>query len=133
MTRRPPDQGVESSLPTSNSDGRERCLSLLGLAYRARQVVVGSESVMAAIRARRVSLVFLAHDAGDNAKKKYRDKCAFYHIPIAYPFDRRALGRAIGRSECAALAVTDPGFAARMVSCIGEFSGGDAFDETAGL
>lgn len=110
-----------------------RCLQMLGLAARAGRLNVGSDAVLASIRAGKARLVLLATDAGSNSEKKFRDKCAFYHIPLAQVFDRDQMGRACGRSHSVAVAVTDPGFAVKIAGLVGEFSGGDAFDETAGI
>lgn len=110
----------------------DRCLQLIGLALRARRAVAGSDVVLEQIQKGTAALVFLAADAGANATKKYRDKCAFYHIQLVERFDREALSRATGRSTVV-LAVTDPGFAATIATCIGESLGGEAFDETSGI
>lgn len=112
---------------------RERILHLVGLAVRSRHVALGSDSVMRAIRGGSAKLVFVACDAGANSAKKYRDKCNFYRLPLVESFDRASLGRSCGRSEIVAIAVTDPGFAAKLVEYVGEFDGGDAFDQTSGV
>ncbi|MBX5437775.1 MAG: ribosomal L7Ae/L30e/S12e/Gadd45 family protein [Alicyclobacillaceae bacterium] len=121
----PPEVGREAA--------SARCLQRIGLAVRARRAAVGSDAALAAIRRREAKLVVLAADAGGNARKKYSDKCAFYHIPLLEAFDRDSLGRACGRSQAAVVAVTDPGFAASVMACVGEYRGGEAFDETSGV
>ncbi|GGI94506.1 hypothetical protein GCM10010885_00010 [Alicyclobacillus cellulosilyticus] len=109
---------------------QRRCSEWLGLALRARRLAVGSDAVLAAVRSRKARLVVLAADAGERAKKQFRDKCAFYHIPLFEVLNRGDLGRAIGRSEVVAVAVTDPGFAAKLRELLGEIDGGEAFDKT---
>lgn len=111
----------------------ERCLQLIGLAVRGRRAAVGSDAVFEAIRSRKAAAVFLAEDAGDNIHKKCRDKCAWYAISLVESFTRTQLGRACGRSNTVLIAVTDPGFAAAILKCIGEILGGEAFDETSGV
>ncbi len=127
MTERP----LGSQL-LSRDDKDERCwlVNTLGLAKRAKCAVVGNDAVMDAIRSGVAKLVFLARDAGLNTNKKYHDKCAFYHVSLYECLTRDELGRAFGRANCAVVAVTDPGFAAKMARRAGELSGGEAFDET---
>ena len=53
--------------------------SLLGLAMRARKLATG-ESALKAVQSQQAHLVFIASDASDNTKKKYIDKCTYYHV-----------------------------------------------------
>jgi ribosomal protein L7Ae-like RNA K-turn-binding protein len=87
----------------------EKMLSYLGLAQRAGKLVSGDESVMKAIRNQSAQLVFVATDASDLAKKKYRDKCKFYHIPVIELLPRHELGSTIGKQERVVLALLDIG------------------------
>lgn len=87
----------------------ERALSNLGLALRAGKLESGDEGVMKAIRSGSARLVIVATDASENAKKKYRDKCEYYGVPLLSAFDRRQLGRSVGKPERVAVAVTDTG------------------------
>jgi ribosomal protein L7Ae-like RNA K-turn-binding protein len=112
---------------------RARALGLLGLAQRAGGIIAGSDAVLAAFGKGRVRLVLLAADAGANAEKKVRDKCAFYRIQMVSCFDRNELGRALGRGPTVMAGVTDPGFTEKLLQYTGEFCGGEAFDETAGV
>ena len=87
-------------------------LSLIGLAKKAGRVEVGEEPVGAAARARDARLILLAEDAADNTVRRAghfaeAGACLLAKIPA----DKDALGRAVGRTSCAMLAVTDVGFA----------------------
>ncbi len=53
--------------------------SLLGLAMRARKLATG-ESALKAVQSQQAHFVFIASDASDNTKKKYIDKCTYYHV-----------------------------------------------------
>ena len=53
--------------------------SLLGLAMRARKLATG-ESALKAVQSQQARLVLIATDASDNTKKKYIDKCTYYHV-----------------------------------------------------
>ncbi len=84
-------------------------MSYLGLALRAGKLAAGDEGVLKAVRGGTAKIVFLASDASDNAKKKYRDKCGFYNVPLVEIYERRELGRSIGKLERVVVAVTDEG------------------------
>jgi ribosomal protein L7Ae-like RNA K-turn-binding protein len=56
-------------------------------------------------------LVIVAGDASDNTKKKFRDMCEFYKVPIYIYGDKDTLGHAIGKEFRASLAILDEGFA----------------------
>lgn len=80
-----------------------RCLDLLGLARRARQVALGYEKVRSALARGRVALLIVARDASANAKARFR------RLPPGVvrveAFDRAALARAVGREDVVYVAV----------------------------
>lgn len=96
-----------------------KTLSYLGLALRAGKLASGDEAVLKAVRNRTAKLVFLASDASDNAKKKYRDKCAFYNVPILETYERRELGHSVGKPERVVFAVMDEGLAGLVRKSLG--------------
>lgn len=92
--------------------------SLLGLASRARKIVTG-ESVLKGIKTKKVSLVLLANDASENTKKKYLDKCNYYHVPIYILGDSIDLSNSIGKSNRMCVGICDEGFASKIKSMLG--------------
>ena len=52
-----------------------------------------------------------ADDASDNTKKKFRNMCEFYEVPIYFYKDKDTLGHAMGKEMRASLAVLDEGLA----------------------
>ncbi len=87
-------------------------LSLLGLAKKAGRLEVGEEPVGGAARARDARLILLASDAADNTVRRAKHfadagACLITQIPAT----KDELGRAVGRTSCAMLALTDVGFA----------------------
>lgn len=88
-----------------------KALSQLGLAMRAGKVVSGDELVLKHIRSSEAKLVILAGDASLNTRKKFRDKCGTYNVPLLIGFDRESLGSSVGKPERVVLALTDQGFA----------------------
>ena len=90
----------------------ESVLSLLGLAKKAGRLEAGEEPVGAAARARDARLILLASDAADNTARRARHFAdAGACLCASIPATKDALGRAVGRSQSAMLAVTDIGFA----------------------
>ncbi|WP_274361419.1 YlxQ family RNA-binding protein [Paenibacillus thermotolerans] len=96
-----------------------KTLSYLGLALRAGKLASGDEAVLKAVRSGTAKLVFLANDASDNAKKKYRDKCSFYKVPIIEIFERHELGHSVGKPERVVVAVMDEGLSGLVRKSLG--------------
>ena len=93
-------------------DSMEGVLSLLGLAKKAGRLEAGEEPVGGAARARAARLILLASDAAENTVRRARHFAdAGACLCVRIPADKDALGRAVGRTSCAMLAITDIGFA----------------------
>ncbi|MDX8362212.1 MULTISPECIES: YlxQ family RNA-binding protein [Bacillaceae] len=93
-------------------------MSLLGLANRARKIVSGEELVLKEIRNNRAKVILLSDDASPNTTKKISDKCNYYGVPLRIVDDRYTLGQAIGKEARVVIAVTDEGFARKLISLL---------------
>jgi ribosomal protein L7Ae-like RNA K-turn-binding protein len=91
---------------------------LLGLANRARKVVSGEDLVIKEVRNARAKLVLLTEDASSNTAKKVTDKCNYYKVPYKKVSNRAVLGRSIGKESRVVVAVTDQGFANKLISLL---------------
>ena len=89
----------------------DKILSLVGLATRAGRTASGEFCTEKEVKTGRAALVIVAGDASENTKKKFRDMCEFYEVPIYFYKDKDTLGHAMGKEFRATLAVTDAGFA----------------------
>lgn len=90
-------------------------LRLLGLAKKAGRLEIGEEPVGAVCRARQASLLLLAADAAPNTHRRAAHFGQTGNVPqLETPFSKEELGAALGRSSCAMLAVTDPGFSSAV-------------------
>lgn len=89
----------------------DKILSLVGLATRAGKTASGEFCTEKEVKTGRAALVIVAGDASENTKKKFRDMCEFYEVPIYFYKDKDTLGHAMGKEFRATLAVTDAGFA----------------------
>ena len=106
-------------------------LSLMGIALRGGNLVVGEEPVEAAARAKDARLLLLASDAADNTRRRvahFADVGACIWVRI--PFTKEDMGRAVGRTSVAVAAVTDIGLAAALAHKLSALDG-PRFDETA--
>ena len=90
---------------------QSKVLSLIGLATKAGKTVSGEFCTEKEVKSGKASLVIVADDASDNTKKKFRNMCDFYHVPICFYRDKDTLGHAMGKQFRASLAILDQGFA----------------------
>lgn len=94
--------------------GQSKALSLIGLATKAGRTVSGEFCTEKEVKSGRASLVIVADDASDNTKKKFKNMCDYYHVPICFYKDKDTLGHAMGKEFRASLAILDTGFAKGM-------------------
>lgn len=90
---------------------QDKVLSLIGLATKAGKVVSGEFMTEKEVKSGRAALVVVAGDSSENTKKKFRDMCEFYKVPIYFYGDKDTLGHAMGKEFRASLAILDEGFA----------------------
>lgn len=98
-----------------------KVLNLLGLAKKGGRLEVGEEPTGAAARAKDARLLLIASDAADNSFRRLRHfadagACLYTRLPCT----KDELGKALGRSSCAMVAVTDIGFATAIAQKLAE-------------
>ena len=76
---------------------RDKVLSLIGLAMKAGRCISGETMTESETKSGRARLVIIASDASENTKKKFRDMCKFYKVPIYIYGDKDTLGHAMGK------------------------------------
>lgn len=104
----------------SSVQGKNKVLSMLGLAARSRNVVSGGFATEQAVKCGKASLVIIAEDASGNTRKKYSNMCDFYEVPCAFHGTKAVLGHSMGKDERSVLAVTDEGFADSIRKHLGD-------------
>ena len=124
-------KGAVLTIPATLADDidtafRRTILSQLGLAARSGAMLNGAEKVDVAARSGQVALLAHASDAADDGRRKRdqswrvgEDAEGSGMAGRILPFDRDSLSAALGRDNVVHIAVTDPGWAARI---------GDALD-----
>lgn len=95
------------------TNNKRQVANLLGMARRAQQIVSGESTVLKAIQTQSVQFVFIAQDAGAATKKKFIDKCTFYHVRFDQTLSKIELSQAIGQSRTV-IGVTQSGFARKF-------------------
>ena len=102
----------------------DSALSLLGLALRGNHLAVGEEPVAEACRTGRARLVLTAAVAAENSADRARRWAQAGDVPwVQAPWDKAALGFALGRSTCAMAALTDGGLAAALAKKLADAGG----------
>lgn len=84
---------------------------MIGLAMKAGKVVSGEFSTEKAVKTKAAFLVIVSEAASENTKKKFRNMCTYYEVPLYFFGEKEVLGHAIGKEFRASLAVLDEGFA----------------------
>ncbi len=90
---------------------QSKVLSLIGLATKAGKTVSGEFCTEKEVKSGHAALVIVAGDASENTKKKFKNMCDYYHVPIYFYKDKDTLGHAMGKQFRASLAILDEGFA----------------------
>lgn len=85
----------------------ERLLRLLGLGYRARQVVVGVDQVRSALKAGKVACVVVAADVSPRAEEKVVRLAAGRGVPLLPGPSAEAIGARLGRPGIMVAGVLD--------------------------
>ena len=88
-----------------------KILSMVGMAMKAGKVVSGEFSTEKAVKTGKAFLVIVSEAASDNTKKKFRNMCSYYEVPMYVDGTKEDLGHSMGKEFRASLAVTEEGFA----------------------
>lgn len=81
------------------------------MAMKAGKVASGEFATEKAVKTGKAALVIVSEAASENTKKKFRNMCAYYQVPIYFFGEKEELGHAIGKEFRASLAVLDDGLA----------------------
>lgn len=89
----------------------DNILRMVGLAMKAGRVASGEFMTESAVKSHGAFLVMIAQDVSENTRKKFRNMCEFYEVPLREYSTKEELGHSLGKEFRASLAVTDEGFA----------------------
>ena len=97
----------------------DKALNYIALARKAGRIELGEEPVGAAARAQHARLVVVASDASDHTWRRAKSFVAGTQQQcVKVPFNKDQLGQAIGRTELAIAAFTDPALALAFVKAL---------------
>ena len=88
-----------------------KAYGMIGMAMKAGTLVSGEFATEKAVKSGKAALVIVSESASENTKKKFRNMCDYYQVPICFFGEKEELGHAIGKQFRASLAVTDEGLA----------------------
>jgi len=94
-------------------------LGFLGLAFRARALITGTELVLGSIRGQKVHFVLIASDVSAGTFKKVTDKCHTYGVQYLQVTSDVDLGKAIGKDSRKIIGITDAKFAKTLKKKLG--------------
>ena len=94
-----------------------KVLSLIGLATKAGKTVSGEFSTEKSVKTGKGFLALVADDASENTKKKFRNMCTYYEVPLYFLSDKESL------EFRASLAVQDENFAKAIMKELEKESG----------
>lgn len=96
-------------------------LHLLGLAKRAGKLEIGEEPVGAVARSKHAKLILLAQDVSPNTSRRAATFGQIGNVlHLILPYTKDEIGKTLGRSSVAMLALTDAGFAGAIGDKLGE-------------
>ncbi len=88
----------------------DKRLSNLGLCTRAKGIVLGLESVILGLQNNNIYYIFVASDAGNDAKKKVSNKAFYYKINFCDEFSSLELSNAIGKKDVKVIGISKKDF-----------------------
>ena len=98
----------------------DKALNYMALARKAGLIELGEEPVGAAARAQHARLVVVAKDASDHTWRRAKSFVAGTQQQcIRAPWSKDEMGQAVGRSELAIAAFTDPAIALAFIKALG--------------
>lgn len=109
--------------------------SFIGLARKAGAVSPGEPLASQAVKRKRAYLVLITQDASENTKKKIETALFGTDIPLLQFGNKADLGKMLGKAFFSVIAITDRGFAERIMEMIEQnydnsTHGGGFFEQT---
>ena len=104
---------------------RDAFYAMLGIAMRAGALSLGEGGVSKAISSGAALTVLLDAGASDNTKKKFRDSCTFYKVPL-FETEQDRLGYAIGKPGRMSAAIARGTLGEKLLALAREEEAGNA-------
>ncbi len=93
---------------------------ILGLMYASKNLAIGQDGVLAAVRSNKAKYVLISSSASERTIKTITDKCKFYNVKYAIVDEQGQMAKAIGKTTVMAVSTNSSGFAKKMEELKGE-------------
>ncbi len=89
----------------------------IGLAYRAKKVVLGTDNIIEAMKRNQVSLIILGTSASIGTQKLIQDKARTNNVDVMMVLENeeKNLSKSLGKKNVKVLAIKDKGFKKMMI------------------
>lgn len=89
----------------------KKILNNIGLAYKAKKIVLGTDNIVEKMKTKKVKLVIMAASSSFNTQKLIQDKAKTYGVDVLLlVVDDNDISQAIGRNNVKILGINDVGF-----------------------
>ena len=85
----------------------DKRLNNLGLAYRAKKIVLGEDVIT---KMPNLKLVYIASDISPLSLKRVLKKCDFYKVSYVNTFSSNDISNALGKTNIKLIGIMDDGF-----------------------
>ena len=85
----------------------DNMLSTIGLAYRAKKIVLGEEVLN---QINDVKLMIIVTDISQSSLNRFIKKCDYYNIPYIQKYSCEQLSNALGKTTIKVIGIIDEGF-----------------------
>ncbi len=101
-----------------------KILQLLGLARRGGKIVLGESNLPLLAKSKPI-LIFVANDASDNTKKRWKDKCTYYNKEYVVFASKNDFKLYLGLGNVSVLGLTEPNLIVKVQELLkdGDYNG----------
>jgi ribosomal protein L7Ae-like RNA K-turn-binding protein len=93
-------------------------LSLLGLARRAGDLLIGESLCVEGVRSKKISLLLIASDLNETTQNRMKTLCESESVTYKVFSDKEALSKAIGKSNYGLIGITNKKFSRAIIEKI---------------
>ena len=96
-----------------------KLLSNIGLAYKAKKIILGTDNIVEKMKTKKIKLVIMSATSSFNTQKLIQDKANTYGVDVLLlDVDDTEISHAIGRSNVKILGINDVGFKKMILKSI---------------
>lgn len=99
---------------------KEKVLAMIGMAYKAKKVISGDETLKKSIKENKIKLLIIAEDASENTKKRFVNSAIYYNIPFYIYLTKQELSISLNWKNRSVVGITDTNFSNVLGKLIGD-------------